>query len=376
MAEYNNYEDPSNDDLMRAPRRFKTAFIFFSSARHKEMKEELASEGKAEKTTTIAKALSKEWREMSPADRAVWEAKSKIDKDRYDAEMATFKQHQKLHNTVPAKKAKKDPSAPKRPMSAFLAFSNQRRAALKRKNPDATNADLSKMLSVAWKEATDEFKAEFVEEEARLRAQYKIDILAWRKKKSDEIRSTIGGNRKAMQTAYKPDPSTRVKKGAAPLQQQQPPAVPNNNSALNNGGMYGLGNVTGFGHQQGMLNGMGGSQFMGSHFGQLQQQQPGSQQSFYNAGFQGNGLQGSSFQGATNPAMYQAFQMHPQFAMQTQQHMGGGPMNLYGGQQGGMPQGNYNYGLMGFSSGFDAYGGGADSNAMYLHQQQHPHDGH
>jgi hypothetical protein len=49
MAEYNNYEDPSNDDLMRAPRRFKTAFIFFSSARHKEMKEELASEGKAEK---------------------------------------------------------------------------------------------------------------------------------------------------------------------------------------------------------------------------------------------------------------------------------------------------------------------------------------
>jgi hypothetical protein len=315
---------------------------------------------------------------MSPADRAVWDAKSKIDKDRYDSEMAAFKQHQKLHNTVPAKKAKKDPSAPKRPMSAFLAFSNQRRAALKRKNPDATNADLSKMLSVAWKEATDDFKAEFVEEEARLRAQYKIDILAWRKKKSEEIRSHMGG-KKAMTSAYtvKPDPSTRVKKGAAPLQQQ--PAVPNNNSTLNNAGMYGLGNVVGFGQQQGMLSGMGGNQFMGSHFGQLQQQQPASQQPFYNAGFQGNSLQGSSFQGATNPAMYQAFQMHPQFAVQTQQHMGGGPMNLYGGQQGGMPQGNYNYGLMGFSSGFDAYGGGgADSNAMYLHQQQqhHHHDGH
>ena len=47
MAEYNTYE--ANEEPMHAPRRFKTAFIFFSSARHKEMKEELALEGKAEK---------------------------------------------------------------------------------------------------------------------------------------------------------------------------------------------------------------------------------------------------------------------------------------------------------------------------------------
>jgi len=33
----------------KAPRRFKTAFIFFSSTRHKEIKEELAEQGKTEK---------------------------------------------------------------------------------------------------------------------------------------------------------------------------------------------------------------------------------------------------------------------------------------------------------------------------------------
>ena len=38
---------------MAAPRRFKTAFIFFSSARHKEIKEELAQEGKTEKVRWI-----------------------------------------------------------------------------------------------------------------------------------------------------------------------------------------------------------------------------------------------------------------------------------------------------------------------------------
>lgn len=37
-------------------------------------------------------------------------------------------------------------------MSAFLAYSNGRRAALKREHPKSTNADLSRMLSKTWKE--------------------------------------------------------------------------------------------------------------------------------------------------------------------------------------------------------------------------------
>ena len=65
----------------------------------------------------------------------------------------------------------KDPTAPKRPMSAFLAYSNSRRAALKRKNPKATNSDLSKMLSKAWKELDPTERATYMEEEASLRAK-------------------------------------------------------------------------------------------------------------------------------------------------------------------------------------------------------------
>jgi len=88
---------------------------------------------------------------------------------------------------VPAnKRTPKDPTAPKRPMSAFLAFSNKRRAGLKRENPDATNADLSKMLSVTWKEAPDELRKKYMEEEAALRATYKVEMAKWRKKAADE----------------------------------------------------------------------------------------------------------------------------------------------------------------------------------------------
>ena len=85
---------------------------------------------------------------------------------------------------IPAhnKRSTKDPSAPKRPMSAFLAYSNSRRAGLKRLNPKATNADLSKMLSKSWKELAADDRAKYMEEEAELRAKYKTDMAVWRKK--------------------------------------------------------------------------------------------------------------------------------------------------------------------------------------------------
>lgn len=56
-------------------------------------------------------------------------------------------------------------------MSAFLAYSNSRRAALKRKYPKSTNADLSKMLSKTWKELPADEREKYMAEEAELRAK-------------------------------------------------------------------------------------------------------------------------------------------------------------------------------------------------------------
>ncbi len=122
---------------------------------------------------------------MSETDRAVWNEKSRIDKERYDHEMQVYNHARKLSKTNI-----KDPNAPRRPMSAFLAFSNKRRASLKREHPTATNADLSKMLSKAWKEISPEMKQEYIQEEAELRAKYKTDAVVWRKKKAEEAKAS------------------------------------------------------------------------------------------------------------------------------------------------------------------------------------------
>lgn len=166
-----------------APKRFKSAFIIFSAEKHKEIKEDLLKQGRSEKTTDIAKLVSESWRELNPEQKEVWEKKARKDKARYEVEKAMYKGPWK----VPAnKRTPKDPSAPKRPMSAFLAFSNKRRAALKRQHPDATNADLSKMLSKTWKEAPDELRRKYMDEEAELRETYKVEMAKWRKKVAEE----------------------------------------------------------------------------------------------------------------------------------------------------------------------------------------------
>lgn len=120
---------------------------------------------------------------MAPEEKESWEKKARKDKARYEVEKAMYKGPWK----VPAnKRTPKDPTAPKRPMSAFLAFSNKRRAGLKREHPDATNADLSKMLSKTWREAPEELRKKYMEEEAELRAFYKVEMAKWRKNAAEE----------------------------------------------------------------------------------------------------------------------------------------------------------------------------------------------
>jgi HMG (high mobility group) box len=65
-------------------------------------------------------------------------------------------------------------------MSAFLAFSHANRAEVKRKNPELTNAQLSRSLAQLWKEATEEEKREYIDHEYTLRHKYLADIATWR----------------------------------------------------------------------------------------------------------------------------------------------------------------------------------------------------
>ena len=72
-------------------------------------------------------------------------------------------------------------------MSAFFAFSHEKRAEEKQKNPKFTNAQISRHLAQLWKESSDEEKKAFVDEEYSLRQKYLVGIAAWRQESEKQI---------------------------------------------------------------------------------------------------------------------------------------------------------------------------------------------
>jgi high mobility group protein B4 len=88
--------------------------------------------------------VSDAWRNMGATERAKYDAMAREDKARYELEKASYT----APPGVASAKKQRDPNAPKRPMSAFLAFANSRRGAVKGQNQDCSNGEISKVRSV------------------------------------------------------------------------------------------------------------------------------------------------------------------------------------------------------------------------------------
>eukprot|EP00542_Grammatophora_oceanica_P014777 CAMPEP_0194028908 /NCGR_PEP_ID=MMETSP0009_2-20130614/2782_1 /TAXON_ID=210454 /ORGANISM="Grammatophora oceanica, Strain CCMP 410" /LENGTH=435 /DNA_ID=CAMNT_0038668441 /DNA_START=274 /DNA_END=1581 /DNA_ORIENTATION=- len=160
-----------------APRRFKSAYMFFSTEKHRAIRQELSKKGISEKTTVIAKMVSTAWKALPTEERDKFEEMARKDKARFEVEKTMYTGPWK----VPAKKrSQKDPSAPKRPMSAFLSFSHAKRAEVKAKNQNMNNAEISRVLASLWKDAPQDEKKEHIDREFELRQQYKTAIAEWR----------------------------------------------------------------------------------------------------------------------------------------------------------------------------------------------------
>jgi len=127
-------------------------------------------------TTNVAKMVSEAWKTLPRPEREYWEEIARKDKERYEIEKSLYRGPWK----VPVEKPSKDPSAPKRPMSAFLSFSNSKRSEMKRQYPSKNNAEISRMLAKLWKDASDDEKKAFMEHEVQQREAYKEALTEWK----------------------------------------------------------------------------------------------------------------------------------------------------------------------------------------------------
>ena len=112
----------------------------------------------------VGKKLGEMWKALSDAEKEPYNKQAEDDKVRYAKAMEDYTPPEDDGEPEPKKgrkpKAKKDPNAPKRSMTAFLHFSNAKRAEvtaeLKAANPDMKGvAEVGKKLGEMWKALSD-----------------------------------------------------------------------------------------------------------------------------------------------------------------------------------------------------------------------------
>lgn len=216
----------------QAPKRFKSSYICFFTAKQEEIKKSMSD---GAKVADVSKRSSDMWRNLPPEERAYWDEVAAKDKQRYMAEKATYTGPWQ----IPKKRAKKDPAAPKRPMSAFLLFSQDKRRIIKEKNPEMRNTEVSKVLGDMWRNATPEEKEPHLQRELKEREQYKKDTAVFNKEKAErEAEEEASRKAQTEQNLY-----TGLYSSGAPADTPQPfPAagIPNGdpNSMVLQSGMH------------------------------------------------------------------------------------------------------------------------------------------
>ncbi|BGP58039.1 hypothetical protein JCM8202_001722 [Rhodotorula sphaerocarpa] len=81
--------------------------------------------------------------------------------------------------TASSAKPKKDPNAPKRPLSAYMLFSQDKRAEVKEEQPDVSFGEIGKILGSKWKEATPDEKKPYEDKAAAEKVRYEKEKAAY-----------------------------------------------------------------------------------------------------------------------------------------------------------------------------------------------------
>ena len=84
------------------------------------------------------------------------------------------------------KKAKKDKDAPKRAISAFFFYNQERREKLKKEQPNLDNKEIIKTMSAEWNKLSDDQKKPYIQKAEADKKRYEAEKKAYDAKKKGE----------------------------------------------------------------------------------------------------------------------------------------------------------------------------------------------
>ena len=143
------------------PKKPKSAYICFCTDKRQEVKDK--NDGIS--NTDIMSELGKIWKSLSDGDKTKWEKVAIEDKQRYATEMKNF-------YTEHPEEIKEEKSKIKKPVSAYVIFSNIKRPDVKKSNPDSSPKQILTLLGKLWKELSEDDKEQYKELAAEDKDRY------------------------------------------------------------------------------------------------------------------------------------------------------------------------------------------------------------
>jgi len=149
-----------------APKKPLSAYFLFSQDERLKVKAEFADYS----ITDVAKELGRRWATIDPVLKQQYEQRYQSARKVFDQEMSAYKPHKK----------KKDPNAPKQPLSAYFIFSTEERLKVKNENPNFSICEVAKELGRRWAEMDPSLKQRFQARAEEGRQKYDVEMAAYR----------------------------------------------------------------------------------------------------------------------------------------------------------------------------------------------------
>ena len=149
-----------------APKKPLSAYFLFSQEERLKVKAEFPDYS----ITEVAKELGRRWATIDPAIKQSYEQRYQDSRRQYEQAMQAYK---------PQKK-KKDPNAPKQPLSAYFIFSSEERMKVKNEHPSYSICEVAKELGRRWADMSPEMKQKYQQMAEEGRQKYDQEMAQYR----------------------------------------------------------------------------------------------------------------------------------------------------------------------------------------------------
>jgi len=143
----------------------------------------------------IAKIIGTNWQTLSPEDREKYNIMAGEDKARYNREMMNYMPDNNSSNGGgPNKRRKRNPNAPKHPISAYLFFVAESRSRLSKESPSMPFGDMAKKIGAQWKAMSGAERSAYEIMAGKDKVRYEQQLQSYVKYESDGIRNLTTSN--------------------------------------------------------------------------------------------------------------------------------------------------------------------------------------